>query len=117
MASINKKKMHIMVHLLRLITLLLATIAHANAIYPLQANITNGPNDIHFKAFSPSYLNFDRYSFRAGLDTGLALLNENQTILPGYKLHIHFMDDQVTKRLFFGFSNPSKSIKSSIFLS
>jgi len=78
-----------------IISLLLVVTTMVNGDFQFSNNITNGPNDINFKAYTPFYLNFDRLSFRAALDTGLELLNENKTILPGYKLHIHYKDDEV----------------------
>lgn len=59
------------------------------------AHCTSDDNQIHFKAYTPFLLNGDLYGFRAAVDVGLALLQEDRNILPGYNLTVHYKDSEV----------------------
>ena len=52
-------------------------------------------NVIDINAYMPHYLDGDKYSYRAALDTGLQLLREKKDILPNHTIQIHYTDDGV----------------------
>ncbi|XP_066936750.1 gamma-aminobutyric acid type B receptor subunit 2-like [Clytia hemisphaerica] len=56
-------------------------------------------NVIHINAYTPYYLNDDRHSYKAALDTGVQLLNEKKDILPNHTIEIHYEDDYRKKGL------------------